>query len=359
MEQFRAFLEVLKKYHFWVLCGLILLLSFGSWFWAASSEDKLFGTRKGQLESKLGVLKQISGNLEHPSEEYINKILNVTGGSLADQVAGASSRLYDEQHHANPLPKLYPDNETQQKDFEKAFEAIWGPMEEIEKLPPGQLDHVYREAYSNHIAAHFPKLFDLIERRTEVANGDDPAAADPRHQRPGAIRPRDGVGANLAGAARKLTGIVDWVDADEKIKKFLERFSGGIPSTLDIMLAQEDLWVYETLLKVVRNTNDVNPDPKHDPTKYQKPSSHKAAAIKQILAMDIGKDAVESWRKSENPIFTLAGEAGGALTADTRGQGRSRPRERRPPPVDPDRQVPRTRAFPRWRIAMSTTRANP
>ena len=87
MEQFRAFLEVLKKYHFWVLCGLILLLSFGSWFWAASSEDKLFGTRKGQLESKLGVLKQISGNLEHPSEEYINKILNVTGGSLADQVA--------------------------------------------------------------------------------------------------------------------------------------------------------------------------------------------------------------------------------------------------------------------------------
>ena len=156
-----------------------------------------------------------------------------------------------------------------------------------------------------------------------------------------------------------MTGIVDWVDADEKIKKFLERFSGGIPSTLDIMLAQEDLWVYETLLKVVRNTNDVNPDPKHDPTKYQKPSSHKAAAIKQILAMDIGKDAVESWRKSENPIFTLAGEAGGALTADTRGQGRSRPRERRPPPVDPDRQVPRTRAFPRWRIAMSTTRANP
>ena len=42
MEKFRAFLEVLKKYHFWVLCGLIVLLSFGSWFLATSDEEKQY-----------------------------------------------------------------------------------------------------------------------------------------------------------------------------------------------------------------------------------------------------------------------------------------------------------------------------
>ena len=52
MEKFRAFLEVVKKYHFWVLCGLIVFLSFGSWFWATGSEEKNFVTRKGSIEGK-------------------------------------------------------------------------------------------------------------------------------------------------------------------------------------------------------------------------------------------------------------------------------------------------------------------
>ena len=39
------------------------------------------------------------------------------------------------------------------------------------------------------------------------------------------------------------------------------------------------------------------------------------ARIKQILAMDIGKDAVDSWSKCEKALFTLPGEAGGGRAA--------------------------------------------
>jgi hypothetical protein len=289
MEKFRAFLEVLKKYHFWVLCGLIVLLSFVSWFLATSEEAQQFLTRKREIDSKFELDRRISNTREHPSRKYIQGISDLESGTLTSQVANASTRLYREMRDNNPLPKIFPD-EGYQENFKAAFEKIWAPMEDIEKLPPSkQLDDFYRTRYRNHIEGHFPKLFELIERRT------------------------------VDEQTKKTSGIVDWVDADQKIKTFLERYTGGsTPSTLDIMMAQEDLWVYETLLKVIRNTNDVGPDPKHDPKHYLKPANHKVARIKQILAMDIGKDAVQSWTSCEKALINLPSE-GGAATTTGRG----------------------------------------
>ncbi len=302
MEKFRAFLEVLKKYHFWVLGGLILLLSFGSWFLAASAEEKNYDTRKRLLDSDRNLVQGIANNQEHPSTKSIQHIRDVESGPLTSQVAGASTRLYDEQRDANPLPQVFP-NEKDQKEFKAAFYKIWGPMEEIEKLPPGALDEYYRSQYRYHIDKYFPKLFDLIERRTEVENSDDPAAGR-RGGKPG----RMGAAA-AADQAEKMVGIVDWVDADKKIKTFLDRFAGGTPTTLDIMMTQEDLWIYATLLKVIRYTNDRGTDPKHLEKNYRKPENRKVAPIKQILEMDIGKDAVQSWGKCESALFNLPNEA--------------------------------------------------
>ncbi len=118
-------------------------------------------------------------------------------------------------------------------------------------------------------------------------------------------------------------GIVDWKDADKKIKSVSERLPND-PTTLDIMMAQEDLWIYETLLKVIRNTNDEGSDPAHDPKNYRKPASHKVSRIKEILAMDIGKEAVDAWSKCDKALFNLAGESGGEV-AQQKGSGAGTP----------------------------------
>jgi hypothetical protein len=100
---------------------------------------------------------------------------------------------------------------------------------------------------------------------------------------------------------------------------------------LDIAMAQEELWVYETLLKVIRNTNDVGSDPKHDPRNYKKPPSHKWARIKRILALDIGREAVDRWTACEKRLFILPADAGGAdansvaSTVASRAAGRTGP----------------------------------
>ena len=303
MEKYRVYFEVLKKYHFWVLCGLIVVLSFVSWFLATADQENRFVTRKGQIENQLRVVSSIGSNVEHPSEKYIQQIRNLQSGPLASQVTKASTRLYQEQRDANPLPKIYPDAEAQE-GFKAAFESIWRPMEDIEKLPPGALREVYRSRYRNHIEEHFPPLFELIERRTVEGGADDSRAGGG----PGnGMQPMGMGGKDPGEESKKTKGIVDWFDADQKIKKFLAPFRSHAPSTLEVMLAQEDLWIYETLLKVVRNTNNVARDQKH----YQKPANHKVARIKQILAMDIGKDAVQSWSKCEKSLFSLPGDGGG------------------------------------------------
>ncbi len=274
MEKFRAFLEVVKKYHFWILCGLIVALSFGSWSLAINSEQSGFNSRKKVIQTKISQVQAITNNKQHPSEAYNQQIKDITKGPLTEQVERASKRLYEEQQSENPLPAVFARTD-EQKDFEVAFFKIWGPMETIADLPPGTLGELYRGRYRDRISEVFPTLFQLIERRTEGASG----------------------------------GIVDWKDADQKKDSFLKRYTTGLPTTLDVMMAQEDFWIYETLLKVVRNTNDTGSDPKHDLKNYKKPANHKEARIKEILAMDIGKDAVDSWTKSQNSVFKLATDA--------------------------------------------------
>jgi hypothetical protein len=70
------------------------------------------------------------------------------------------------------------------------------------------------------------------------------------------------------------------------------------------MLAQEDLWVYEALLNVIRNTNNCAPDKEKS---YKAPATHKEAPIKRIESLEIGSDATQSWAASENSVFVFSG----------------------------------------------------
>ncbi len=71
------------------------------------------------------------------------------------------------------------------------------------------------------------------------------------------------------------------------------------------------------LLKVIHNTNNMAKDPKHGP--YKSPPSQREASIKEILALEIGKDALQSWAAAENQVFA-GSEGGGAAPAAATGQ---------------------------------------
>ena len=108
MEKFRAFLEVLKKYHFWVLCGLIVLLSFVSWFLATSDEEKRFIARKRQIEGRSAWSTNYQQSRASQRQITSSRSAIWKAALWPTRWRMPRTRLYDEQHADNPLPKSFP-----------------------------------------------------------------------------------------------------------------------------------------------------------------------------------------------------------------------------------------------------------
>ncbi len=326
MEQLRVVLEKLKKYHFWILCGLIVLITFGVWFTATSDRADAFTKQKSKDEKAFSDTSQISSKQDQANQNYDTAIQirntgildgaseeakamsKITSGSqsLSANVSIANERLFDDQRSANPLPVIYADAPTQ-RDFEAAFRKVWNhrieQIEDNEKKPADQkrdeftLLPQFRDRYRDRIKDEvFPQLFKLVELRNQLDNNGVPM--------PGS-GPMGPGGAEDKNA--KYSGVVTW-PAAEQLKDWFHNWVDR-PSTLQVMIAQEDLWVYEALLRIIRNTNNI--DPKHDPKNYQSPGGPGRARIKAIEALDIGNNAAQSWSASENAVFNFSDAAAG------------------------------------------------
>ena len=83
----------------------------------------------------------------------------------------------------------------------------------------------------------------------------------------------------------------DWDDTDRG--QVLGHFDWPeTPSTFQVVMAQEDLWVYEALLRVIKKANEGA-------------TTQANAAIKKIEALEIGQDAAKMWNdpKERESLF--------------------------------------------------------
>ena len=340
MDKVKIGLAFVKKYHFWFLCGLILLVGLATWAEATSDMAKHFDQRQKKLQDLHAKVRSIAGEPQHPNEAFIKKISQLHEGDedlrkegkicLKEVVYDAWKRLHEQQVRDNPLPTVLS------PDFKEEFDRRLGP---IENFPNGEMAMRYRDEYMNRIKEHFPKLFQMIDRHEEVP--DDAAKPSDKSKRP-AVRPFGPVpGERRPDVNVKWKGVVDWdkSDADRTLDRF-QRWR-TTPSTLDVLMAQEDLWVYEAILRVIQRTNSVG----KDPAKYEAPP-RKQAAIKRIMAMEIGQEAGQSWVRLESRSGAGQGPGGGPMTGPPgggagghgargvppgpRGHGGATP-ERRPP----------------------------
>jgi hypothetical protein len=307
MDKVKVTLALLKKHHFWVLFVAILAVTLLSWSKATSDMAAEFNKRKGQIESETNSVRSISADPKHPNEKTIKEIQAKQGVSqdpafpndpknLVNNVLAAWTRVYEDERRDNPLPRIYEqEGEKLQREFEEEFGKRWGPLEALEKLPPEkEIPEKYRDRYLNHIQNYVPHLYEIIDRRREVTD-EGTAAADARRAAPG--------GPGGETKTTHLEGTVDWNDTDAKRIEARLSLGSTTPTTLDVMLAQEDLWVYEALLRVIRNTNNMSPDR----TKYLPPDNHKVARVKQITALQIGKEAAQAWQKADQTVIPLGG----------------------------------------------------
>ena len=172
MDKFKKYLAVAIKYHFWIICELLLITAMVCWWLATASLAAQFGVRKAKLDQAFTTTK-VQPN--HPNQGVIDKI-HQQNDALKTTVYKAWETLYLEQKKNNPLPPVLSE------DFKQQFEDL---------KPKEDLKLAYREQYQSFIAGYLPTLRVLIDARR-------PAGSDSRATTGGR---KDGKGPG--GAERK------------------------------------------------------------------------------------------------------------------------------------------------------------
>ncbi len=294
MDQLKIVLSVVKKYQFWILCLVMLLSSLVCWWLAKTSLAGQFRTRQSTINIAFDSVKVLPNA---PNKEVAEKV-NEQNDLLKRGVYDAWETLYNEEKESN----LFPTKQLGE-DFKAQFEKI--------KLPKGELARPYREIYQRFIKECLPTLRASIDARRpkEEAESGDHAASPPGSGMGMGMGGKVGGGApGTPGADVEWTGVVDW-DENGDYARLVRRFDWErTPSTFAIVMAQEDLWVYEALLRVIKNTNEGATRPAN-------------AAVKRIDSLDIGRDAAVDWKAAEASVFTGKGSAAGGSSGGPGGGG--------------------------------------
>lgn len=282
MDKLKTVLAGLKKHHFWVVCLLVIVVGVAISVVATADLANQYAQREKKLKSTLDTVRNISREIDHPNDG-INSALKKAHGEQKVKVWDSWKFLYEKQKKENPWPKP--------PILSEEFLLV------VKSLKPGEpIDEVrYREMYQNFIGRYVPKLFDIVDvRRWEKI---DDADKDKRTDR-GAARP---AGIDSAGYDQqenmKLVGKIDWDEADRE--RILMEFDWPErPTSLQVWLAQEDIWVYQALLRIIKNTNKGATSPFN-------------ASVRRIETIEIGKNASQSIRANTGPDISGTGQSGG------------------------------------------------
>jgi hypothetical protein len=285
MDQLRTMLAWLKKQHFWVLSVLVALIGIACWWKASGTLSSEFVSNKGAIEGEFSSLKQTQGKPFLPNQTIIDKqkeeIKNQAKG-----VAETWQKLYDRQReHVLEWPT----------DLSQEF------RDHVEKLKFG--DDIPRHLlndYQNYARRYFPELPKIVGARVyaegEGAYGEGGGIGRGAYSGGGSERGAYGEGGLGAGQPEELQDdfICEWLDQNvvRDALIFKQR-----PSALRIWVTQEDLWVYKTLLNVIRRTNEA-----------AGATRQSNAAVRVIYSLEVGRTAGLSSR-GKGRIYMLPSAA--------------------------------------------------
>jgi hypothetical protein len=266
MDQVRTILAWLKRQHFWVLSVLVALIAIGCWWSASRTLSKEFTANKQAIDTEFSSLASTRGKPFLPNQEIIDK-QKQENANQAKGVEATWKKLYDRQRE-NVLE--WPN------DLSPEF------REKVEKKKFGdEMDREMLNDYQNYARGYFPQLpaivdAPIIETSTGGAYGSEGR---------GAYSGREGYGRGGYGEGGAVPGV------DEPQEDFIcEWLNQGVvrealifknrPSSIRVWVTQEDLWVYKTLLNVIRRTNEA-----------AGATRQSNAAVRIIYALEVGKAA--------------------------------------------------------------------
>lgn len=303
MDKFKIYVAAAIKNRFWILCGLVVVLGLGSWYAASASLSDTTRKSRKEIDDAFNKAKELLGKgisttkgsaPMHPNtktKEETDKLI----ASLEAKVVEAWTKQYGYQGEEI---FVWPAELTQTPRFLNAVQGL----RPIESIPTNyEINVDFRGAYRDYIKKELPRLAEIIGARW-----DPGSVAGSGGQ--GGIRGGSGFGGvgggGIGGGSSDSKdeaevddkSLVDWSKENQayfqNVRLNWNHMPDEAPNTLQMLYAQEDLWVLQALLTIISKTNG-DADSRHN------------AAIRRIDSILLGADAV----KGTSSVTKLGGGA--------------------------------------------------
>jgi len=277
MSKAQEFVDKVKRFQFWILCGLVSIVGIVSWWLATSSLANTYTTNKSKIESEASKIGTVKGISPHPNEKW-----NVEIGKQVEEdrkkVEQAWRRLYNEQKQ-----KVY----------------VWPPelgddfINHVQNLPPGgEIRGDLRDRYLNEVLKQFQALAKLVdaewENPNEAASTGEPGRYPGIELGPGEV-PRKVIWNNQAALQTPYL----WPER---------------PTTMQVLYAQEEIWVLNAICQAIAKGNEGSTGA-HD------------AAVRMIEEMSVGYDAAEEFPNGTKEPGRITPVKGSAVAAGSSQMG--------------------------------------
>lgn len=292
-------LKPILKYHFWILCGVVILATIGAGFWAMSGQASEISGQVSAINAAQNDAKSVmsvSADVGEENSVSVHPNENTKEGMESEisegktEVLAAWQKLYDEQKDLldwplNALPKGVADAfasfQPERMKFELDNEQVEAPLnrrKQVAQILPNVL----------------PRLAEVIRAEWQVAEIDGATNREP--EKVEEQSPMETMMFNQP--------ITEWSYNDQmqwalQLTKFKERNGNnditGTPTTMQVLYVKENLVLLNSVLEIIKSVNADAMTPGQ-------------ATVKTIQSIMIGKEAHEA---QPMDLGTLGGEGGG------------------------------------------------
>lgn len=232
-------MKVAWTQRFWILSVVGVLAAIICWNMASGNLQRQFAANKTQIDGKFNEMSSITQKQFH-GNEGVNAKEREEAKKIAKSVQELWQSLFDAQREE---VLKWPD--VLGADF-------------VDKVKNAKFDSSinkdFRDRYQNYIKNRFEGLVEIVDAKKMPLDGTTGFGGGMGREGafPGGGAPGAEVMLDANGMPIEENYLVQWAD-QAALRQQLE-FT-GVPTARQIWVTQEDLWVYETLLRAIANTN--------------------------------------------------------------------------------------------------------
>ncbi len=305
MDQLKQILSQAAKHQFWIVTGLAVVMGIAGFFLATSTINELYDAQKSALDTHYSNIDGVQSVISTHPNEISKQQMDAIIGSMAEDVRAAWESQYERQAAILKWPEeisspslvrklkeylpieiklTYPEEPSKIVDGEKRAYALYfdTQMIRLAKLIGcewvGEASEVSNAAGGMGMAGMGGGYDDDFGSDGSGYSGDMFGGGEGYGDEGGYGAPGYGSGAGVI--SNKPRDLVTWpkTSQDELISS-IQMWRGDTPNVYQIFYTQENMWILEGLLNIIKKTNGAA-------------QANFQCTIKEIEFLRIGRSAV-------------------------------------------------------------------